>query len=186
MIFSHEGISFAETGRDIERIELNTKNNSIVLMKGDDSLSPVFEKKIGIVPVDENFWFGTTAEGRIYCSSLIYIYDTSEEEPYAEIKRYSNGRSKSLGNERASLLEYRYSFSNDTLKVDSFFGLPEKARWNGAMVRINIFLPEGTKIFIDEKTETFIARVNVYPYSTYNLGGKWWTMTMTDNGLRLK
>ncbi|MBE0673844.1 MAG: PspC domain-containing protein [Bacteroidales bacterium] len=183
MILFHEGISFAESGRETTRIELTSANNSLFLGQGNELRESDYEKKIRFAPMDEDFWFYTTPEGKIYCSAMVNIHSTTEEEAYAEVKKYGHGTSTRIAMEKAGRLEYNYSFSNDSLIVDSFFGLPDKSRWNGSMVKVNIYLPEGTRIFIDENIEPVIANAPVYPHRTWDLGGKWWTMT--ENGLTL-
>lgn len=174
MILFTQGISFAESGRQIERTELITGTNSIVLARGDDLSSTEYEKKI-ILPFDDEYWFYTTSSGKIYAAARIYIYSTTTDIPYAEVKRYGHGPSRMTAIANAEKLEYNYSFRNDSLIIDTYFGLPEKARWNGSDVRVNLFLPEGTRLYVDRKLEPLIRRV---PYRGHlDLGGKWWVMS---------
>ncbi|MFO7573949.1 MAG: PspC domain-containing protein [Bacteroidales bacterium] len=180
MLLFSEGISFAESGRHIERAELDTKTNSIVLTIGKDLSATQYEKKIDL-PFEDNFSFYTTTEGRIFCSTRAYIRATSEEEPFVEVKRYAQGSTRRKAMANAESLEYNYSFRNDSLIVDSYFALPEKTRWRGSDIRINIYLPEGTKIFIDRNAGSMITRANVTGYRSWDMGGRWWIMT--ENGL---
>lgn len=179
MMFS-EGISFADSVSKIERTDLATGSNSVVLAIGNDLSATRYEKKIDI-PFEDNFSFFTTAENKIYCSARTYIRSTSAEDPYVEVKRYSHGPSRRKALENAAALEYDYSFRNDSLIVDSYFGLPDNTRWRGSDVRVHIYLPEGTRIFIDRRAGSMITRANAPGHNSWDMGGRWWIMT--DNGL---
>ncbi len=180
MLLFTEGISFAETGRQIERTDLNTVDNSIVLALGKDLSSTQYEKKIEL-PFEDNFSFYTTAEDKIYCSARTFIRTTDEEEPYVEVRRYSQGTSRRKALDNAADLEYNYTFRNDSLIVDSYFGLPDNTRWRGSDVRVYLYLPEGTRIFVDRKAGSMITRANAPGHNSWDLGGRWWIMT--EDGL---
>jgi phage shock protein PspC (stress-responsive transcriptional regulator) len=180
MLLFSEGISFAESGRQIERIDLDTDNNSIVLAIGKDLSATQYENKIDL-PFEDNFSFFTTVDDKIFCSARAYIRTTSEEVPFVEIKRYAQGASRRKAIANAENLEYNYSFRNDSLIVDSYFGLPDKTRWRGSDVRLHLYLPEGTRIFIDRKAGSMITRANVPGHNSWDMGGRWWIMT--ENGL---
>ena len=180
MLLFSEGISFAESGRQIERTDLNTANNSIVLAIGNDLSATRYEKKIEL-PFEDNFIFYATADDKIFCSTRAYIRTTSEDIPYVEVRRYSQGTNRRKALDNAADLEYNYTFRNDSLYVDSYFGLPDNTRWRGSDVRVYLYLPEGTRIFVDRKAGSIITRANVSGYQPWDLGGRWWKMT--ENGL---
>jgi phage shock protein PspC (stress-responsive transcriptional regulator) len=179
MMLVNQGVSFAESGTKVERIDLGTPGDSLYLAIGRDLALTEYEKKIP-VPFDDNFVFYTTTTGKIYCSAEINIFPTEEGVMYMEIERNASGATRRIAVEKAEKIEYSYSLRNNTLFADSYFGLPESSRWNGSIVNVNIYLPEGSTIFIDKSVSGLIGHASNEDDYSWEMGGKWWTM---DNEL---
>jgi len=175
MIIVNQGISYAESGKKVERTELASVGDSLYLTIGKDLSISEYEKKIP-VPSDDNFMFYTTTSGKIYCSAEFNIFPTDEEVMYMEVVRYGNGATRRIADEKAEKIEYSYSLRNNTLFADSYFGLPESSKWNGSFVKVNIFMPEGSSIFIDKSVSRLIDHARNEDNYTWEMGGKWWTM----------
>ena len=175
MMIVNQGVSFAESGTKTERTELVSAGDSLYLTIGKDLTISEYEKKIP-VPFDENFLFYTTSTGKIYCSAEFNIFPTEEGVMYMEIVRYGSGATKRIAVEKAEKIEYIYSLRNNTLIADSYFGLPESSKWNGSFVKVNIYMPEGTTIFIDKSVSLLIDYARTEDDYTWAMGGKWWTM----------
>jgi phage shock protein PspC (stress-responsive transcriptional regulator) len=181
MILFHEGISFAENGRSIVREELTLSADSLWLIPGREASSIGFDREVKL-PFDDHLTFYTTPSGRIFCQPNIRITGTDEPTPYLEIRKHGNGPTKRVAIEKAESLEFDFSLSGDSILLDSFFALPENSRWNGAMIDVVLFLPEGTKIFIDKRMGEMLHRYYILGVYREDLAGKWWTMTENDEG----
>jgi phage shock protein PspC (stress-responsive transcriptional regulator) len=187
MILFNEGISFAENGKSIERHELVMAGDSLRLTAGRDISSIDYEREINL-PFDEYITFYTTTSGKIYCNIQASLHSTENSTPYAEVKRYGHGPSRRQAIEKAESLEYNYSVGENSLILDTFFGLPDDSRWNGTMIDVSIYLPEGSRIYIDERLEKIITRSSLtWSQNQWDLGGKWYTLTRDDEDrVRLK
>jgi phage shock protein PspC (stress-responsive transcriptional regulator) len=187
MILFNEGISFAENGKSIERHEIVMEGDSLRLTAGREASSIDYERVINL-PFDEDLTFYTTESGRIYCNIQLSINSTEDATPYMEVKKYGHGPSRRQALEKAGSLEYNYSVDGNSLILDTFFGLPDNSRWNGTMIFVSVYLPEGTSIYIDERMEEIISH-SYYTrgQSRYEMGARWHTMTRDDDDrLRLK
>ena len=78
--------------------------------------------------------------------------------------------------EKAEKIEYNYSVRNDTLLLDSYFGLPETSRWGGSILVVNIYIPEGSAIYIDESISELIDRARTADGYSWEMGGRWYVM----------
>jgi hypothetical protein len=187
MILFNEGISFAENRKSIERHELVLDSDSLRLTAGREASSIDYERVITL-PFDDDLTFYTTSSGKIYCNIQINLYSTEDVTPYMEVKKYGHGPSRRQALEKAESLEYEYTVDDNSLILDTFFGLPDNSRWNGTMIFVSVYLPEGTSIYIDERLEEIITRSPLtWMYSQWDLGGKWYTLTQDDEErLRLK
>lgn len=187
MILFNEGISFAENGKSIERQELVLQGDSLRITAGREASSIGYDREIKL-PIDEHLTFYTTPSGKIYCDIQISLYSTEETSPYMEVRKYGHGASRRQAMEKAQSLEYEYTVKGNSLTLDTYFGLPDNSRWNGTMVDISIYLPEGTNIFIDERMEELISHSSLtWGQSRWELGAKWYTITRDDDDrLRLK
>ena len=175
MMLVNQGVSFAERAKHVERVDMTVGVDSLVLTLG-NTLVPAQYEKIIPVPFDDNFTFFTTTSGKIYGTTEININSTDEENIYTEIRRYAHGASMRNASEKAEKIEYNYSFRNDTLLLDSYFGLPETMRWSGSIVVVNIYIPDGSAIYIDESISGLIDRAITADDYSWEMGGRWWIM----------
>ncbi|MEZ5011095.1 MAG: hypothetical protein R2744_05575 [Bacteroidales bacterium] len=82
-----------------------------------------------------------------------------------------------MARQRADNLSYDYRLDENSLYLDEFFTIPEGNRWSGASMRVKIYIPEGTVIFIEEALESILDDYlgnGIYAYET---GGKYWVVT---------
>jgi phage shock protein PspC (stress-responsive transcriptional regulator) len=187
MLLFNEGISFAESGKSIERQELIMPGDSLRITVRQEASSINFDKEIKL-PFDEGMTLYTTPSGKIYGNIQLNLYSTDEALPYLEVRKYVHGPSRRQAIEKAERLEYHYSTDGNRLNFDTFFALPDKSRWNGAMVGVSLYLPEGTSIFIDKRMEDMITDSFLTGrQNSGTLGAKWHTITRdSENMLRMK
>lgn len=180
MILFSQGISFAESGRYTEVTEIEAVSDTLVVTAGREMAPGSYDKKIP-VPFDDIFWLYRTEAGDLFCSPIVKIRSTDQEKPRIEVTRYSHGHTRETADDNAGGISYDYSFRNDTLALGTFFPVPGKTRWNGSMVRVRVYIPEGQSIYLDEKIEPFISYPSGSSRHKSEPGGSWWTMT--ENGL---
>ncbi len=180
MVLFSQGISFAKSSSVTLSGTIKTSDQSFVITAGNVMSPDHYDKKIQF-PFDETFWIYTTGSGEVCCSPLVYIRHTDKEAPYAEVKRHGNGHTVEAAWDNAGKISYDWKISNDTLALDAYFPVPGKTRWNGSMVKVHIFVPDGFRIFIDESIEPFISYPEGRRRYPWDSGGRWWVMT--DDGL---
>lgn len=96
--------------------------------------------------IDHFIFYRNTSGGQIYATPDLNIYGSDTTTGWISVERKANGKSDSDAWSNARSTEYNWKLSGDTLYLDEFFSLPEGNNWNGATVKINVSLPEGTKI----------------------------------------
>jgi len=176
MILVNQGISFADSGKHVERVYLAPENDSLTLTLRRE-LSPSEYDKVIPVPSDINMIFYTTEAGKIYGTPEVNIFTTESDSLYVEVRRSSQGPSRRIAAEKAEMIEFNYAVRNDSLLVDSYFGLPGTTRWAGSFLNVNIFMPEGSKIYVDKNIAPLIDHARTDKGNSWDLGGYWWTMT---------
>ena len=178
ILFS-EGISFSNDGRTYEQVPLPESDTLFIRL--DTPVSSLRYDRTVTLPFEKFSLYLDEQEKKIYGTPEVDIYALDENAPYIQIVRYSNGQSTAIAKQRADRLSYNYRLEMNSLYLDEFFTIPQGNRWSGANMRVKIYIPEGTVIFIDENMESILDDYlgnGVYAYET---GGKYWMVT--DSGL---
>jgi len=109
-------------------------------------------KKISDISYDESAsvdhfkFYRSLSADQLHATADLNIYgsDTTSGWISVEKKACSNSNDEAWTN--ASLIDYNWKLSGDTLFLDEFFTLPAGKSWNGSIVNIDLGLPEGTEV----------------------------------------
>lgn len=82
-----------------------------------------------------------SADGAFHCKQIIRARGTSTNDAISN----------------AQQTEFPVSFSDNTLRVPTFFGILKGQKWRGQHVRLNIEVPTGKNIVFDEKIHRYAA-----------------------------
>lgn len=134
---------YSNSERYTRRTELATPPDTLYIVPGKTLSSISYDEH---ATVDDFTFFRHSASGRLFGTADLDFQtsDTTGGWISVELKASSNSNTEAWANARA--IEYGWSFSGDTLRVDEFFSLPAGTRWNGSMAEVDICLPEGSVI----------------------------------------
>lgn len=120
-----------------------------------------------------------TEEGLFY-EQIELDLDKSKSEDFV-LTQFTQARGRSLkaAREQAEITEWYYQQDGNTLIFDPFFVMGEKGKWRAQHIELELEIPVGKYIHIDESMEDIL---NWGRYSPRKLAGNTWIMT--DNGLR--
>ncbi|MBN2867041.1 MAG: hypothetical protein JXK08_00080, partial [Flavobacteriaceae bacterium] len=158
----NQGLSYSEKAPVIinEKIETIKSTDTLVLtMKGNDHFADEYYRRF------YNFRTGYNESGeKVTFSQDIRVNIKSTSDSVAKIKVFksSRGRTFESAKERAKSIEYKYSINGNKLELDNYFLIPNTEAKRDQKVEITIFLPEGSNIYTNLNTESFIS------YSSYN------------------
>ncbi|MDO6738264.1 PspC domain-containing protein [Wenyingzhuangia sp. 2_MG-2023] len=120
---------------------------------------------------------------KIYSSNIyINIKKSESDEPYLKIRKKSEGNSLTSALENAEKISYGYQFTDNQVMFDSYFLSPMDSKFKDEMVSVDLYLPEGMTLVLNESSKNFIHNYK----TTKRL--KFWQLinhhfTMTQKGL---
>ncbi|HSO78169.1 MAG TPA: hypothetical protein VLQ76_06335 [Bacteroidales bacterium] len=134
---------YSNTERYTRRTELSTPPDTLYIVPGKTLSSISYDEHS---TVDDFTFYRQSASGKLFGTAVLDFSnsDTTGGWISVELKASSNSNTEAWDNARA--IEYGWSFSGDTLRIDEFFALPAGARWNGSMAEVDICLPKGSVI----------------------------------------
>lgn len=122
-------------------------------------------------------------ESRIVGKPNLVIVQTSGGEPSLKLVKNARGMNHANAARNASEIIYSYSVGDSAVSIAPYFMLPEGAVWKGQDVSLELCLPVGFAVNIDENLVDIMGAEQ--PYSSYwpdEMVNKTWRMT--TNGLR--
>lgn len=107
---------------------------------------------------------------------------TSETEPYIEIVRESNGRSRSRASELIEDIRFDVVQDSQTIFIDKYLTVPLKDKFRGQEVNVILYLPEGFSVYLDRSIKYIINDIKnvTNTYDRYMVDHVW---MMTSKGL---
>jgi phage shock protein PspC (stress-responsive transcriptional regulator) len=101
------------------------------------------------------------------------------------VKKTSRGRTRETARDHASDLLYRFQQKDSVLLFEPYFFLNEGDKWRDQEVHINVKVPEGGTIFLDEDMVEIIYDIeNITNTWDGDMVGKYWEMK--PDGLTMK
>lgn len=151
MLFN-EGISFAETARSVSQDYFKAVPDTVYVKSGAKISEQYVDNEIRL-PDEEYSIFISEENSRIYILADLDIAPADRHSAWVKVHKRSAGRSKMDAGRKADRLQYNYSISGDTLFLDEYFTIPEGTKWSFDEVQIDLFVPEGTVIYMDKTVE---------------------------------
>ncbi|MDY0099326.1 MAG: PspC domain-containing protein [Bacteroidales bacterium] len=185
MILFNEGISFAERGKAVtlETLGKNPENVYIKTAKKAGDLS--YDKDISFPDGNYEIYL-SSGNKNIYIGTSLLIRNSEDETARIEVVRHSSGRSNAEARKKAEALEYGYSYSSDTLKLDEYFTVPAGNRWAIDKVSVSLFIPEGTVVELDRSVSEILKHEHSCMdefYDEYTVKRIPGSYIMTEDGL---
>ncbi|MBX2846130.1 MAG: PspC domain-containing protein [Saprospiraceae bacterium] len=151
------GITFGNFGRDMTRGATVEDKQAIALASETVTISASGEgfnldKETGrSVRFDWN--------DNVTSEASIRILKSKDSVAYVTKELHARGKSNQLAKERAEAIDYNVSNSGSTIEVPRNFTLGEKELWRAQHVVVDLDIPVGQKITIDESVKYMIDRV---------------------------
>ena len=194
ILLFNEGISFAETARNVTEEVIEKAPKDIYIVSGQKVADLHFDKEIAFDEEEYKIFFIDGNKG-LFISTDLNINKSDDNSARLNIRKRSAGRSRLDAQMKAEKLIYNYGIAGDTIRLDEYFTLPAGSKWSVDDVRVNLFIPEGTIIHFDKTTEDMFRqdyyRNNEWDwsddsrdmeYARSDNSNYYWIMT--DDGLR--
>ncbi|WP_336128542.1 PspC domain-containing protein [Mesoflavibacter sp. CH_XMU1422-2] len=169
-IFINQGLSYSEKAPVIinEKIETIKSTDTLVLtMKGNDNFAGDYYRRY------HNFRTGFDENGeKVTFSQDIRVNIKSTSDSVAKIKVFksSRGRTFERAKERAKTIDYNYNINGNKLELDNYFLIPNAEAKRDQKVEVTVYLPEGSVIYNNPNTESFISYSSFDGYLRENTG----------------
>ncbi|WP_304141265.1 PspC domain-containing protein [Mesoflavibacter zeaxanthinifaciens] len=166
----NQGLSYSEKAPVIinEKIETIKSTDTLFLtMKGNDHFADEYYRRF------YNFRTGYNENGeKVTFSQDIRVNIKSTSDSVAKIKVFksSRGRTFESAKERAKSIEYNYSVNDNKLELDNYFLIPNTEAKRDQKVEVTVYLPEGSVIYNNPNTESFISYSSFDGYLRENTG----------------
>jgi len=98
---------------------------------------------------------------KIYSNDIrLNILPSDDELIYAKTNKRSQGMSRKNARDNADLIDYNYELSGDELRLNGFFLADINNKFTEQRVYVDLYLPEGQVIYLDNSTKTFLYDVD--------------------------
>lgn len=121
---------------------------------------------------------------KLYSSKIKLDFEKSETGmPYVKIRKEAEGNSRSAANKFAEMIEYKYNLTDGKLQLDGYFLSNLENIYQSQEVKITVYLPVNSLIYLDKSTKTYLYNVentdDIYDEDMIKH-----FYQMTDNGLK--
>lgn len=173
--------NFSYSDEDEERIKISNAANKTFYLKATEVKSIeksqfyIFDEEFHVMHDEEN-------EERLYAYPEVDIVHGHFDDLIVEIVKEGRGANRLEALQHAKAIEYTVEHNDSVLLFDAVYTLLDKHNWRFPEVDINIKVPEGCILYIDESMEElldYISRKNYYPVD--EMVDKYWIMT--EDGL---
>ena len=103
----------------------------------------------------------TDNQEKIYSNNIrLNILASDDETMYAKVRKRSQGKSRKDARDNADLIYHDYELQEDELRINGFFLAELNNRFSEQRVYVDLYLPEGQVIYLDNSTRTFLYDVD--------------------------
>jgi len=178
-IVAFESSNYSDFGRNDYSQELNTGSDTLYISINESQDEYLDDESI----IDlGNKWFLMEDADAFYGRITLDIEQADGDEFLLEVEKESKGRSWQVAEDNAANIDYHYSTSGNTLKLDPYFSVDLDHKWRFPRVKTVVRVPEGKVVVLDRDTRDILEGVrNVDRLSDWNMAGKTWRMT--EDGL---
>jgi phage shock protein PspC (stress-responsive transcriptional regulator) len=195
MIAFNEGISYSETAKVFSSDVIPHTPPDLYVVSGQKVSDLKYDKEISL-PEDEYDIYFTNDNRNLYIGTRLNVYPSDDKSAKIDVVKRSMGRSRIDASKKAELLTYNYRVSGDTIRIDEYFTVPSGSKWSADNVKVNISIPEGTRVHFDKSAENMFLEHHhssegwtgdgetVTEYGKSFQGSHYWVMT--EGGLEVQ
>lgn len=100
-------------------------------------------------------------ENMLYSNNLkINVEQSTSGNAYIQIRRTSEGRTRSVANKNAAQLRYNFILENNQLNLDAYFLSDVKNRLKNEAVKVTVFIPENVTLFFSKSSKGFLYHID--------------------------
>jgi phage shock protein PspC (stress-responsive transcriptional regulator) len=182
IVLFNEGVSYGKNESSVSLEYLKLPSDTIYIEAG-RKLSDIHTcNEISLPDAGGNGYniFISDEKKEIYIKTHLELLAVKDKSASIEITRHSSGRNSLAAIENSKRLIYNYRLSSDTLYLDEFFSIPPASKWSVDFVGLNVYIPEGTIVHIDNDIAETILRTRYNEdFLSESKSGFW---KMTSNG----
>jgi phage shock protein PspC (stress-responsive transcriptional regulator) len=168
--------SFRYQGNFSKESSLNiNRNNTLQLVTVKNAPSSSGWNHADIIQVPEWRLAITDDSNIFYCIPRLRIKPGTDTTARLIVGTEARGPFSSEAADRAENIDYTWKFSNDTLYLPDSFTLPGDEKWRNQQANIELYLPVGTKFFIDENMAPILGYNK--NYTRHEMAGQGFVMT---------
>lgn len=98
---------------------------------------------------------------KIYSNNIRFnILASDNETMYAKVRKSSQGKSRKDARENADLIDHGYELTEEELRINGYFLAELNNRFSEQRVYVDLYLPEGQVIYLDNSTRSFLYDVD--------------------------
>ena len=157
-------------------IQFNVVDTLSLNITGDDSISDRRELRHSWgrdVVLDEN------DIEKIYSNNIrMNIFESKDTTLYVKTRKRSKGKSRQDARDNAGMIEHEVNLSDNRLEIQGYFLSDVKNRFGEQKIYVDLYLPEGQVIYLDESSRTFLYDVdNIQEVYDNDMAGHHFKMT---------
>jgi hypothetical protein len=149
VVLFNEGISLAETARTSTQKSFTNPPDTLYIKTGSRTSDLKFDKELNFR--DDGYDIMINDERKeLYIRPYLKVFNSDNNTARVELRKRSSGRNEIEAMKKTEELLYNYAISKDTLILDEYFTIPSGRKWSADNVGINLYLPAGTAIKLDQ------------------------------------
>jgi phage shock protein PspC (stress-responsive transcriptional regulator) len=183
IVLFNEGVSYGKTERSVSTEYLKLPSDTLYIEAGRKLADIRTGNEINLPDKGGNGYniFISKEKKEMYIKTHLDLSAIKDNSANIEITRHSAGRDRLTAIENAKRLIYNYRLSADTLYLDEFFCIPPAGKWSLDFVSLDVNIPEGTIVHIDEDIAETILRSRYNDELLSESKSNFWIMT--EHGL---
>ena len=101
------------------------------------------------------------SEEKIYSNNIrLNILASDNETMYTKVRKLSQGKSRKDARDNADLIYHGYELNDEELRINGFFLAELNNRFSEQRLYVDLYLPEGQVIYLDNSTKSFLYDVD--------------------------
>jgi phage shock protein PspC (stress-responsive transcriptional regulator) len=183
IVLFNEGVSYGKTERSVSTEYLKLPSDTLYIEARRKLADIRTGNEINLPDKGGNGYniFISEDKKEMYIKTHLDLSAIGGKSASIEITRQSAGRDRLIAKENAERLIYNYRLSADTLYLDEFFSIPPAGKWSLDFVSLEVNIPEGTVVHIDEDIAETIMRSRYNNDLLSESENNFWIMT--EHGL---
>jgi phage shock protein PspC (stress-responsive transcriptional regulator) len=160
IVLFNEGVSYGANEKSVSKEYLKLPSDTIYIQAGRKLSDLHAGNEISLPDKDGNGYniFISEEKKEICIKTHLDLFASEDKSMGIEITRHSSGRDRTTAIDNSKRLIYNYRLSADTLYLDEFFSLPAGGKWSLDFANIDVSLPKGTIVHIDNDIAETILR----------------------------